>query len=118
MIVLALVPLLIAFAGCRTVEPYSIGARSQCERTITDVDIVYGKFHAGGGTLSPGSAKCYLYPPVPIPQSAVVHWRSDDGVVHIVPVAVRMHVPEALRGGTIWIDIFEDGRVVVTAEPE
>lgn len=101
--------------GCG-VEDYNVVIRNVGARPIDDAAVVYGDFRSIGGIIIPGSGKGHGHPEHPIPATATVEWRTEDGQMHRQDVEVKKLVPKGFRGD-IQFEIADDNTVTVRVIP-
>ncbi len=97
-------------------EDYNVIVRNGGTRRVTNVQVAYGEFRSIGGTLSPGIWKLHGNPGHPIPETATVEWRTEDGQMHRKDVEVKSLIPKGFRGD-IEFEIADDNTVNVRAIP-
>lgn len=102
--------------GCNNHADYDIVLRNVSNKTIRETHVGFEDFRSIGGILVPKSEAVEMSPGLPIPGSAVVEWRSQDGVMHREEVAVKSTVPENFTSGLLIFEISDDG-VKLTTEP-
>lgn len=102
-------------AGC-SVEDYNVVIKNVGKQEIRDGAVVYGDFRSIGGVIIPGSKKGHGHPEYPIPATATVEWRTEDGVMHRKDVEVKKLVPKGFRGD-IQFEIADDNTVTVRVIP-
>lgn len=112
--------LLILFIGLLTggcgVEDYNVVIKNVGRRTIDDAHVMYGQFRSVGGILPSGIYAGHGHPDYPIPSTATVEWRTEDGVMHKKDVDVKKLVPKGFRGD-IQFEIADDDTVNVRVIP-
>ena len=101
--------------GCG-VEDYNIVIKNVGTKRVDNAQVVYGEFRSIGGVLSPGIWKLHGNPDHPIPATATVEWRTEDGQIHRKEVEVRKLIPKGFHGD-IQFDIEEDNTVTVRVVP-
>ncbi len=97
--------------GC-SVEDYNVVIKNVGTRRVDNAQVVYGEFRSVGGVLSPGIWKLHGHPDHPIPPTAKVEWRTADGQMHHVDVAVKKLMPKRFSGD-IQFEIADDDNVTV-----
>lgn len=105
----------VLMGGCG-VEDYNVVIKNVGERRIENAHVVYGEFRSIGGVIIPGSQKGHGHPEYPIPETATVEWRTEDGVMHRQDVQVKTLVPKRFRGD-IQFEIADDDTVTVRVIP-
>ena len=98
-------------------DQYNVVIKNTGKKKIDSAHVLYGGFRSIGGILIAGSKKGQGRPEYPIPDSATVEWRTDDGVMHRKDVDVRKLVPKGFRGD-IQFEIDDDNNVTVRIIPE
>jgi len=98
------------------VEDYNVVIKNVGKRTIDDAHVVYGEFRSIGGIIIPRSEKGHGNPDYPIPETATVEWRTDDGQMHHTEVEVKRLVPKGFRGDIVF-EISDDNNVTVSVVP-
>jgi hypothetical protein len=101
--------------GCG-VEDYNVVIKNVGTRRVDNAQVVYGEFRSVGGILSPGIWKLHGNPEYPIPSTATVEWRTEDGVLHHKDVEVKKLIPKGFRGD-IQFEIADDDSVTVRIIP-
>jgi hypothetical protein len=100
--------------GCSLFRPeYCIGVRNSTKETIRDVDAKCDRFHTGGGIVVPTGFKLNLRQWDPIPQKALVKWRTSDGMLHEKEVEVRNQIPHKMKVDVIELVIDDQNNVQV-----
>lgn len=102
-------------AGCRTDE-YNVVIWNVGQREVAEANVLFGGFESGGGIVGPGRSSGHGNPPYPIPATATVEWRTDDGEMHSQEVEVKKLVPKGFRGD-IQFEIADDNTVAVQVIP-
>lgn len=97
-------------------EDYNVIIKNVGIRTIDDARVTYGEFRSVGGVLPPGIYAGHGHPEYPIPATAAVEWRTEDGRMHRQEVAVKKLVPKGFRGD-IQFEIADDNTVTVRVIP-
>ena len=93
---------------------YGVAIRNATASHIRDAHVSFGDFRSVGGGIQPGLWVVHLDVGKPIPETAVVEWRSSTGEQHRKTVDVRDVVPPGFDG-KIFFDIMPDGTVQVIA---
>jgi hypothetical protein len=106
---------LVLLSGCG-VEDYNVVIKNVGSRGIDRAHVLYGEFRSIGGVLSPGILKSHGHPDHPIPSTATVEWRTEDGQMHRQDVEVKKLVPKGFRGDIVF-EIADDNTVTVRAIP-
>jgi len=106
-----------AISGCRTTSDYNVSIRNVGGSVINDAHVSYSDFQSVGGIIVPGGGCKHLFPDHPIPETATVEWRTEDGVMHREEVEVLKLVPKGFRGD-IQFEIDDDNSVTVRLIPE
>lgn len=106
----------VLFTGGCGVEDYNVVMKNVGTRTVNDASVVYGDFHSIGGVIIPGSRKGHGNPDLPIPATATVEWRTEDGQMHRQEVEVRKQVPKGFRGD-LQFEIADDNTVTLRVIP-
>jgi hypothetical protein len=101
--------------GCG-VEDYNIVVKNVGKQKVDKAHVVYGDFHSVGGVLPPGIYVGHGNPEYPIPTTATVEWRTEDGQMHRQEVEVRKLIPKGFRGD-IQFEIADDNTVAVRVIP-
>lgn len=101
--------------GCG-VEDYNVVIKNVGTRRVDKAQVIYGQFRSAGGVLSPGIWKLHGNPDYPIPSTATVEWRTEDGEMHRQDVEVKRLVPNGFRGD-IQFEIADDNTVTVRLIP-
>ena len=101
--------------GCGT-EHYNVVIRNIGSKRVDDAQVIYGEFRSAGGFLSPGIGSTHVSPNHPIPATATVEWRTEDGEMHRQEVEVKKQVPKRFRGD-IQFEIADDNTVTVRVIP-
>ncbi len=106
---------LLMIGGCG-VEDYNVVIKNIGKQTINDAHVKYDEFRSVGGVLPSGIYAGHGNPEYPIPETATVEWRTEDGVMHRQEVAVKKLVPKGFRGD-IQFEIADDNTVTVRVIP-
>jgi hypothetical protein len=109
--------LIFLICGCRTMQDYNIVIQNNGTKTITDANVQYDDFQSLGGIVSPGYGKSHHNPDYPIPEKAIVEWRTEDGKLHQKEVDVIRHIPKDFRGD-IQFEIDDNNEVKVKSVPD
>ena len=112
---LVMLTVLLMSGGCR-VEDYNVVIKNVGQRKVDKAHVVYGDFRSVGGILPPEIDSMHMRPDAPIPATATVEWRTEDGVMHRQDVEVRKLVPKGFRGD-IQFEIGDDNTVTVRVMP-
>jgi len=105
------------FSGCTPMDDYNVVIKNVGGKTIDDAHVLYGEFRSVGGILPPDIWSKHMLPDHPIPEKAMVEWRTEDGVMHREEVEVLKHIPKGFRGD-IQFEIDDDNSVTVRVIPE
>lgn len=103
-------------AGGCGVEDYNVVVKNVGQRTIDDAHVTYGQFRSVGGILPSGIYAGHGHPEYPIPATATVEWRTEDGMMHHQDLEVKKLVPKGFRGD-IEFEIADDDTVTVRVVP-
>lgn len=106
--------LLINLLGCSVTSAYDIVIKNVGSKPVDEASVSYGEFKSVGGYISPGRSKGHMDPGYPLPDIAIVEWRSEDGELHQKEVAVKKYVPRSFRGD-IQFEINDKNEVAVKA---
>jgi hypothetical protein len=88
------------------------------DQEIEDAHVEFDDFVSVGGIIVPRALTAHVVRQTPIPESALVRWKSLDGKSYKRIVEVRSKVPEAFRsGGSLVFEIDGENRVVFRTEP-
>jgi len=101
--------------GCG-VEDYNVVIKNVGKRKVDNAHVVYGDFRSVGGILPPNIDSMHMQPDRPIPTTATVEWRREDGQMHRKEVEVKKLVPRRFRGD-IQFEIADDNTVTVRVIP-
>ena len=101
--------------GCR-VEDYNVVIKNVGKSTIDDAHVIYGEFRSVGGILPSNIWSKHMHPDAPIPSTATVEWRTEDGQMHRQDVEVKKLIPKGFRGD-IQFEIADDNTVTVRVIP-
>lgn len=102
--------------GCG-VEDYNVVIKNVGTRDISHANVKYGDFQSGGGVLLPGRMAGHGHPEYPIPDTAVVEWRTGDGTQHRQDVEVKKLVSKGFKGDIVF-EIADDNTVTVHTVPQ
>jgi hypothetical protein len=105
----------VVVGGCG-VEDYNVIVKNVGNRTIDDAHVVYGEFRSIGGIIIPRSEKGHGHPQYPIPTTATVEWRTEDGQMHRKEVEVKSLVPKSFSGDIVF-EIDDGNNVTVRTVP-
>lgn len=107
--------LLFALAGCSS--EYNIVLLNRTSERVYEAHVAYDDFESVGGLIGAGGGAAHNLPHVPIPKTAAVSWRSENGTKNSRTVEVRAHLPRSFRkGGDLIFTIRSDGEVDFLAE--
>ena len=95
---------------------YGIAIRNLTTREIHDAHVTFEGFRSVGGGIEPGLYVVHMQVGRPIPESAVVEWKTG-GIQKRRSVQVRDAVPPRFRGD-IFFDIMPDESVQVIPRTE
>lgn len=102
--------------GCKEMQAYSVGIKNTSRSAITDAHVRYAGIRSAGGNLQSGASKSHGDLRLPIPEKAVVEWRTKDNVLHSEEVLVRSAIPKDMK---VWLIEFEiDDSNKVTIRPQ
>jgi hypothetical protein len=101
--------------GCRA-EEYNVVIKNVGTSRVDNARVLYGNFQSIGGVIISGSQKGHGNPEYPIPATATVEWRTEDGQMHRRDVEVKKLVPKGFRGD-IQFEIADDDSVTVRVIP-
>ncbi len=105
--------------GCSLPSRYSVTLRNDTNARLTDVQVAWGDYDFRAGIVSDGTGKTEAFPDAPFPESAVVYWRSPDGILHKVQVDVDAVVGRQNRWKNVELvfSISDSGDVGVSLKP-
>jgi len=94
----ALLLILCSIFGCNSDADYKITISNISDATIEEAHVVYGSFKSAGGVIPSGDYATHLFPDVPIPETAIVQWRTQDGVMHKKSMGLKTVLPKKFSG--------------------
>lgn len=106
----------VLFTGGCGVEHYNVVIKNVGRRTIDKAHVIYGDFRSAGGILPPAIDSMHMQPDQPIPTTATVEWRTEDGQMHRQEVEVKKQVPKGFRGD-LQFEIADDNTVTLRVIP-
>ena len=104
--------LFLAFISIACAKEYGIAVRNMTPNVITDARVTFEGFKSVGGVLDPGIYAVTYETARPIPGSATVQWRTQDGKLHSRVVSVDVQPGFA---GRVFFEIMPDHTVRVRA---
>lgn len=107
--------LLVASTRC-TSNDYGVAIRNMTTSDIEEAHVSFDGFRSVGGGIEPGLYVVHMEVGRPIPESAVVEWKTG-GSQKSQTVRVRDVVPSRFHGD-IYFDIMPDGSVQVVPRTE
>jgi len=94
---------MLLFAGCTTLYPYGIVFKNTGQYAADDVELEYDGFYFKFGYVTPGANKGYSYSKVPIPDKALITWKTaNDRKKHRKYVEVKRYIPSFFDGDIIF----------------
>ena len=90
--------------------------RTLDRHTIDNAHVIYGDLRSVGGILPSDIYAGHGNPDLPIPTTATVEWRTEDGQMHRQEVEVRKRVPKRFRGD-LQFEIADDNTVTLRVIP-
>jgi len=98
--------------GCGMFRPeYAIAIRNSTSEEIDDAAIQLGQYRSTFGVVGIHATATHSSLQEPIPETAVVEWRSGDGQLHRQEVHVRSSLPASFVDDDIIFDI-QPGEIV------
>ncbi len=113
---MAITVLTTLLAGGCSLDDYNVVIKNVGQRAVTDAHVSYGSFRSIGGIIVPQTQKGHGHPDYPIPSTATVEWRTEDGVLHRQDVEVKKLASKGFKGDIVF-EIADDNTVTVRAVP-
>ena len=95
---------------------YAIGMRNTGTQKLSGAQVHFGAINSSAGYLMPGKGKADDGIQGPIPDRALVEWKTEDGEAHKLEVPVKAAVPDTFKDDVIWFEIDGVGKVSVVVK--
>ena len=104
--------IVLSIIGCSLPQEYDVSIKNVGNDVIYDAHVFYGDFRSVGGVIPPGIRSVHMKPGHPIPEKAIVQWRSKDNVLKEKQVFIKKLTPKDFDG-EIRFEIGNDNNVEI-----